>query len=78
MHYLISTSDPHFLKWAMGAILNWKDKVRPASLYHIHGSKDKILPLKYTRPDVVIEKGSHFMVWTKAGQVSMLIEQALA
>lgn len=78
MHYLISTSDPQFVKWAMGAILNWKDEVRPQSLYHIHGSSDKILPVKYTRPNVVVEKGSHFMVWTKAGQVSKLIEQALA
>jgi pimeloyl-ACP methyl ester carboxylesterase len=77
MHYLVSTSDPQFVKWAMGAILNWKDNVRPSSLYHIHGRQDKILPVKYTKPDVVIENGSHFMVWTKAGKVSSLVEQAL-
>ena len=78
MHYLISTSDPHFIKWAMGAVLNWKNDKRPRSIFHIHGNRDKILPVKYTRPDVVIEKGSHFLVWTKAGQVSKLLEQALA
>lgn len=78
MHYLISNSDPHFVKWAIGAIVNWKDCERPKQLFHIHGNRDKILPLKYTKPNVVIDKGSHFMVWTKAGQVSKLIEQALA
>ena len=78
MQYLISTSDPHFVKWAMGAIVNWENDTRPASLYHIHGKLDKILPLKYTKPDAVIDKGSHFMVWTRAGQVSQLLEQALA
>ena len=78
LHYLISNADPRFIKWAFGAILNWKDCVRPKKLFHIHGERDKILPLKYTKPDVVIEKGSHFIVWTKAGQVSKLIEQALA
>jgi pimeloyl-ACP methyl ester carboxylesterase len=78
MHYLISNSDPRFVKWAIGAIVNWKNCERPKQLFHIHGDRDKILPLKYTKPDVIIEKGSHFMVWTKAGQVSKLIEQALA
>ena len=78
MHYLISNSNPRFVEWAIGAIVNWKDCERPKQLFHIHGSSDKILPLKYTKPDVVIDKGSHFMVWTKAGQVSKLIEQALA
>jgi pimeloyl-ACP methyl ester carboxylesterase len=78
MHHLITNSDPHFIKWAMGAILNWNNEMRPHSLYHIHGDRDRILPVKYTRPDVVVEKGSHFMVWTKAGKISRLLEQALA
>ena len=77
MHHLILNSDPHFIKWAMGAIVHWQDCERPKSIFHIHGSKDKILPLKYTKPDVVVEKGSHFMVWTKAGEVSRILEQAL-
>jgi hypothetical protein len=77
MHYLISTSDPHFIKWAMGAILNWKNVYRPKSIFHIHGNRDKILPIKYTKPDVVIENGSHFMVWTKSGQLSRILEEVL-
>jgi pimeloyl-ACP methyl ester carboxylesterase len=78
MHHLISNADPRFIKWAIGAIVNWQDGVRPKTVFHIHGSQDKILPLKYTKPDVVIEKGSHFMVWTKAAKVSRILEQALA
>jgi hypothetical protein len=46
-------------------------------LYHIHGEKDKILPIRYTKPDVVVKNGSHFMVWTKAGEVSRLLVEAL-
>jgi pimeloyl-ACP methyl ester carboxylesterase len=78
MHYLISNSDPRFVKWAIGAIVNWNDCNRPKTIFHVHGNRDKILPIKYTKPDVVIDKGSHFMVWTKAGQISKILEQALA
>ncbi|HYD21480.1 MAG TPA: alpha/beta hydrolase [Flavipsychrobacter sp.] len=77
MDYLASTSDPSFIKWAIGAIVNWKNKVRPLNIFHIHGDRDRILPISYTKPDAVIEKGSHFMVWTRAGKVSKILEQAL-
>ena len=77
MDYIISNADAHFIKWSIGAILRWKDKVRPKNIFHIHGSNDKILPIRYTKPDVVIKNGSHFMVWTKAGEVSKHLVVAL-
>jgi pimeloyl-ACP methyl ester carboxylesterase len=77
MNHIISNADAHFVKWSIGAILSWKNKVRPKNIYHIHGDKDRILPVKYTHPDVVVKNGSHFMVWTKAGEVSRLLAEAL-
>ncbi|HZH36743.1 MAG TPA: alpha/beta hydrolase [Flavisolibacter sp.] len=77
MHHIISGADAHFIKWSIGAILSWNNNIRPHGLYHIHGDKDKILPLCYTKPDVVVKNGSHFMVWTKAGEVSRLLADAL-
>ncbi|MDQ3279457.1 MAG: alpha/beta hydrolase [Bacteroidota bacterium] len=78
MKYIIGNSDPGFVKWSIGAILSWSNNVRPRALFHIHGDKDKILPIRYTRPDVVIKGGSHFMVWTRAKEVSAALERALA
>jgi pimeloyl-ACP methyl ester carboxylesterase len=77
MNHIITNSDAGFVKWSIGAILSWNNKTRPKNLFHIHGDKDKILPIRYTRPDVVVKNGSHFMVWTKAGEVSRLLAQAL-
>ena len=77
MRYFLSQLDPVFMKWAIGAILNWENCERPNGIFHIHGNTDRMLPVKYTRPDVVIDKGSHFMVWTKAGEVSRILVQAL-
>ena len=77
INHLISHADPYFIKWAIEAILTWTNTKRPPHLFHIHGSTDKILPVKYTYPDVVIDGGSHFMVWTKAGEVSKVLAEAL-
>ena len=77
MNHIIRNSDAAFVKWSIGAILSWDNHVRPGALYHIHGDKDKILPIQYTRPDAVVRNGSHFMVWTKAGEVSRLLLAAL-
>lgn len=74
---IVRSADGAFLKWGIQAILTWKGTERPQHLFHIHGSADKILPLKYTQPNVVIENGSHFMVWTKAAQISQHLVQIL-
>jgi pimeloyl-ACP methyl ester carboxylesterase len=76
--YFISRLDPTFMKWAIGAIVNWQNCERPKQIFHIHGNKDKMFPVKYTIPNAIIKNGSHFMVWTKAGEVSKILEQALA
>lgn len=70
---IIVDTDPKFLKWAIEAILNWKNKVRPPRIYHIHGKSDKILYFKNTTPDFVIDQGTHFMVYQNAAQIIEII-----
>lgn len=73
LNQIIADTDPVFLKWALGCILNWENTIKPPNLTHIHGETDKILPLKYTRPDIIINKGGHLMVYTHAKQIADLI-----
>lgn len=77
LSHIIFDTDPDFIRWAFDAIAHWKREPPPPHLFHIHGSRDKILPLRFTRPDVVVRGGSHFMVWTKAGEISKLIASVL-
>lgn len=77
MGYIIKEGDAAFIKWGIGAILTWKGIQKPKNIFHIHGEADKILPQRFTKPDIVIKGGSHFMVWTKAGEVSRLLKKAL-
>ncbi|WP_431294994.1 hypothetical protein [Pedobacter sp. P26] len=72
---IIKDTDPYFLKWAIGSILNWENKVKPERIFHIHGTMDKILYSKTAKPDFVIENGTHFMVYQNAAEISGIIDE---
>lgn len=74
---LVKESDPAFIKWALGAILHWKNETVPIPMAHIHGSKDEILPVRYTRPTHIIAKGTHLMVMNRAAEVNNLLKDLL-
>lgn len=73
----IEQTDPQFMQWAIGAIVNWKDGEAPTNIYRIHGNRDKMFPLRYCKPNVVIEGGTHFMVWMQGPTVSKALQAAL-
>lgn len=77
LRYFISQTNAQFIRWAIDAIINWQHCERPDNIYHIHGSYDKMFPLRYTKPDSVVKNGSHFMVWMKADEVSKALTKAL-
>lgn len=71
---LIRESDNHFIKWAIDAILHWENKNLPPAYFHIHGSRDEILPIRFTRPTHVIKNAGHTMVLTHAAQVNQILK----
>jgi pimeloyl-ACP methyl ester carboxylesterase len=75
---IIRESDPAFIRWAMGAILNWKSENVPASYIHIHGSQDELLPLRFTHPTHIIHKAGHLMVMNRAKEINVILEKVLA
>lgn len=75
---ILADVDPAFLKWAIGAILNWKGKVIPRNVKHIHGTADKLLPSRYVRADFMIEGGTHLISINRPKEVSTLLKQLLA
>jgi len=74
---IIKDTDPYFLKWAIGSILSWENKIKPERIFHIHGTNDKILYSRKATPDFVIENGSHFMVYQNAAEISGIIDKLL-
>ncbi len=74
---VIKESDPAFIRWAMNAILSWKNEDIPQPYWHIHGTKDEILPLKYTQPTHLVQGGNHLMIMSRAAELNLLLEQLL-
>lgn len=72
---VIQDSDAAFIRWALGAILQWKNEETPDLLWHIHGTKDRVLPLRNTNPTHIIEKGGHLMVMSKAKELNKIFEK---
>lgn len=72
---LVTDSDPAFIKWALTCILKWRNDERPANLTHIHGTADRILPMRYYKPDIIVKNGGHFMVYANAEEISGYIAE---
>ena len=74
---IIKDSDDAFIRWAVGAILKWKNEDIPASIMHIHGTKDRVLPIRFTNPTHIIHKGGHLMVMTRAKELNKILSTML-
>jgi esterase/lipase len=71
---ILTDTDSSILKWAINAILTWKNDHIPHNLKHIHGSHDKILPRFFIKNiDFIIKNGGHLMVYNKANDVIKLV-----
>ncbi len=77
LELIVSETEPAFLKWALNAILHWKSKNTAAKVFHIHGSKDHVLPLRYVKCDAVIEGGGHLMTLENANEVNVVLRKCL-
>lgn len=77
MRQLIAETDPKFVYWALGAIVNWKCDVYNGPYIHIHGRTDMILPMRYTKPTHIIPTAGHVMILTKAAEINRILQETL-
>lgn len=75
---IINSSDPAFIRWSMQAILTWKNEEMPQHIVHIHGTRDEVLPSRYTRPTHIIPKAGHLVVMSRPDDVNRILHNALA
>ena len=74
---ILFDSDPAFTRWAIGAILHWKNTTVPQNLTHIHGTADNLLPYKYVQAQHTIHGGAHIMIMDKAREISDLLRKIM-
>jgi pimeloyl-ACP methyl ester carboxylesterase len=75
MVHQVADSDPEFLRWACGAVLNWEaaESDPPCPIHQIHGARDPILPWRLTRPDVLVRGGGHVLTLSNPQVVNAFI-----
>jgi len=74
---LLADTNIELLKWSIHAITNWHGSNNPVNLIHIHGDADKLLPIKFTNTNYIINGGGHFMIYSKAEEISELLNRLL-
>ena len=77
VNYYRKNADPIYLNWAINQVLNWKNSWHPQSVFHIHGNKDKMFPIRNIRPTHVIEGGTHIMILNRGVEISNRINSIM-
>ncbi|MET0465192.1 MAG: alpha/beta hydrolase [Chitinophagaceae bacterium] len=75
LYAIIKDADIPFVRWALGAIMNWNSTVAPSNIVQIHGTGDRLFRAKYIKADYVIDGGSHTMTMDKHAEISVLLKQ---
>jgi pimeloyl-ACP methyl ester carboxylesterase len=75
---MMKESAPGFIKWALKAVVKWKNKICPDGIVHIHGAADKVIPPANVHPDYWIDRGTHIIVYNRAEEVSRVISDVLS
>ena len=73
---ILEDTNLNFLKWAINEIANWKNEQKALNCIHIHGNKDKIIPIKNVEVDFVIKNGGHFMTVNKPKELEKILKNA--
>jgi len=77
VHDMQLDTDPEHFRWSLGAIPEWKNEQLPQGLIRIHGTEDRIIPIRNIPANHRIAGAGHLAVFTHAGEVSELLRREL-
>ncbi|MFY7840077.1 MAG: alpha/beta fold hydrolase [Lacibacter sp.] len=65
--------DRRFMHWAINEIVTWSNVTKPANCIQIHGTNDKLFPVRKSGAAHIVKGGGHFMIYNKAAEISTII-----
>lgn len=77
INQMISNSTDNYFRWSLDKIVNIEFDFTISNLVHIHGTRDKTFPIKKIKNPIVVEDGSHFMIFSKAEEVSAILNREI-
>ncbi len=66
--------NPYYLKWSIEKVALWKFEENP-KVIQILGDKDIVFPIKYSKPEYIIQNGTHLFPATKHKDVSKILAE---
>ena len=74
----LTEREEYYLKWAVDNLLRWKNDTVNPNLVHIHGTKDKIFPIKNIDNCIKVEGGNHEMIIIRAKWFNENLEKIIS
>ncbi|HLV41853.1 MAG TPA: alpha/beta hydrolase [Brumimicrobium sp.] len=78
LNAILEDTDPHFSKWAIHEMMNWKNETRIQPVLKISGTKDRVIPAPDVQNIHLIKGTGHFMVVDRADEVSEIINKYIS
>jgi pimeloyl-ACP methyl ester carboxylesterase len=75
---MASAMPASFLHWGVNAILSWRPTAVAVPVHQIHGSDDRLIPLRLVHPDQTVEGGGHLLTLTHPQEVNAFIGAAIS
>ena len=77
LNQILKETDPIFLRWALNEVANWNNEQILDNIIHIHGTNDKVFPIKRVHCDVKVKDGGHLMLLNKADEMNNILKKHL-
>jgi pimeloyl-ACP methyl ester carboxylesterase len=74
---MLQKSSPVFLKWAMGATVNWDNQIIPPNVYTITGDKDHVFNYNLIKDAIIVKGGTHIMIFDRAKELNKILKGIL-
>lgn len=69
--------DRTFLYWAIEEIMKWKNDQVPKNFFQIHGSEDKMFPVRHIKSEYIVQGGGHLMTYNKSSEINSMLVKIL-
>lgn len=71
---MLDATSPAFIRWACNAIGSWEGVAElPMPVHHIHGDRDRVIPIRRVHADHVIAGAGHLLTMTHAEAVNRIL-----
>ena len=71
---MASCTSADFLRWAIHAALAWHPTPLDVPVFHVHGDRDRIIPLDRVQPTRVVAGAGHVLALTHAAEVAAFLD----